>query len=199
MDFHVGAPFLGTAGFARYVFAYRLANAGFAPVGTIATRLGIAELAGGGDDVAVRYRRGTGALFVGGATAAVVTAVGALAVPWLVGDRWADAVVLILFLSVALPFRFIDGVISPLLYVSANHGHAVALELARLAVIVVAVLAGAALGGVTGLAVAMSAATIVSVVAGHRWAARKAGLAAPVWLDPAAAVGLCMLAIGTVI
>jgi O-antigen/teichoic acid export membrane protein len=199
VDFLIGAPFLGAAGFARYVFAYRLANAGFAPVGTIATRLGISELAGGGEELASRYRRGTTALFVGGTAAAVVTALGALAVPWLVGDRWAGAVALILLLTVALPFRFIDGVISPLLYVSANHDNAIALELVRLAVIVAAVVVGAALGGVTGLAVAMSAATIVSVVAGHRWAAKKAGIAGPAWLDSAAAVALLVLGIGALL
>jgi O-antigen/teichoic acid export membrane protein len=198
VDFLIGAPFLGAAGFARYVFAYRLANAGFAPVGTIATRLGISELAGGGEELASRYRRGTTALF-GGTAAAVVTALGALAVPWLVGDRWAGAVALILLLTVALPFRFIDGVISPLLYVSANHDNAIALELVRLAVIVAAVVVGAALGGVTGLAVAMSAATIVSVVAGHRWAAKKAGIAGPAWLDSAAAVALLVLGIGALL
>ena len=193
VDFLLGAPFVGTTGFARYVFAYRLANAGFAPVGTIATRLGIAELAGGGAQLEARYRRGTSVLFAGGVIAAVLTAVGALIVPVLVGDRWADAVPIILLLTVALPFRFIDGVISPLLYVSANHSQAVILELARLAVIVAAVLVGAVFWGVTGLAVAMSAATIVSVVAGHRVAAAKAGVAMPAWLNQAAVVSLMVL------
>lgn len=197
VDFLIGAPFVGTAGFARYVFAYRLANAGFAPVGTIATRLGIAELAGGGDELEERYRRGTAVLFAGGTVAAVITAVGALIVPAVVGDRWSGAVAIMLFLTVALPFRFIDGVISPLLYVSANHGQAVTLELARLAVIVAAVLVGALVGGVTGLAIAMSAATIVSVVAGHRVAATKAGVATPPWLDRTALIGLIILAVGS--
>ncbi len=199
VDFLIGAPFLGTVGFARYVFAYRLANAGFAPVGTIATRLGIAELAGGGPELEPRYRRGTAALFLGGLAAAVVTGGGAFLVPWLVGDRWAQAVPLILYLTVALPFRFIDGVISPLLYVSGHHGKAVVLELARLALIVVAVLVGTAIGGVVGLAVAMSAATIVSVVAGHRWAAAKAGISSARWLDHAGLGAVLILVVGLVV
>lgn len=194
VDYLIGAPFLGAAGYARYVFAYRLANAGFAPVGTIATRLGIAELAGAPDVLEPRYRRGLVALFAGGVAAAFLTAAGALIVPTLVGDRWAEAVPLILLLTVALPFRFIDGIISPLLYVSGRHAEAVRLELARLVAIIAAVGAGAAFG-VTGLAVAMSGATIVTVWAGHRWAAARAGVAVPRWLWQMMLISLAVLAL----
>ncbi len=194
VDYLIGAPFLGSANFARYVFAYRLANAGFAPVGTIATRLGIAELAAEPGQLEPRYRRGMRVLFLGGLAAAVVTALGALAVPHIVGDRWSEAVPLILLLTVALPFRFIDGVISPLLYVSNRHQQAINLELIRLAVIAAAVVAGAWFG-LRGLAIAMSASTIVTVWAGHRWAAAKAGIGTPRWLDRETVVALLVLAV----
>ncbi len=194
VDFLIGAPFLGQANFARYVFAYRLANAGFAPVGTIATRLGIAELAADPDKLEPRYHRGLRVLFAGGVLAAVTTALGALVVPMVVGDRWSDAVPLIILLTVALPFRFIDGVISPLLYVSNRHQQAMVLELIRLFVIGASVLVGAWFG-LQGLAVAMSASTIVTVWAGHRWAGAKAGVTTPRWLDVQLFVGLAVLAV----
>lgn len=198
VDFLIGAPFLGTAGFARYVFAYRLANAGFAPVGTIATRLGIAELAGERSVLEPRYRRGIAVLFVGGCVAGAVTAGGALLVPHFVGDRWAEAVPLILLLTVALPFRFIDGIISPLLYVSGRHGEAVRLELVRLLLIIAAVATGALLG-VRGLAIAMSGATIVTVWAGHRWAASRAGIGSPRWLSQMAIIAVLLLGASAVL
>jgi hypothetical protein len=96
-------------------------------------------------------------------------------------------------LTVSLPFRFIDGIISPLLYVSGRHGEAVKLEIARLMAIMAAVGMGAAVG-VRGLAIAMSAATIITVLAGHRWAASRAGIAMPNWLGRSAVVALMLLA-----
>lgn len=187
VDFFVAGPILGTVAFGLYVFAFRLANAAFAPIGALTTRLGIAELANDRDDLSRQYERGLRVLLISGIGLATLTMGAAYMLPMIVGDRWQPAVAIIVVLAAALPWRFIDGLIGPLLYVSENHAMAFKVEIARLVVTGAVVLAVAPMGPLA-LALANSMATIITVWFGHRLAASRASVRTPRGLDGTAAV-----------
>ncbi len=194
VDFFVAGPILGTVSFGLYVFAFRLANAAFAPLGALTTRLGIAELSQNRSDLDRQYNRGLRILLRAGVVMTGLTIAAAQLLPVVVGQRWKPAVVIIVVLAAALPWRFIDGLIGPVLYVSDNHAMSVRVEVARLIATSLVVLA-AAPAGAEALALANTVATIATVWGGHRLAAAKASIGTPGGFN-GAAIASIMIAFG---
>lgn len=198
LDYLVAGPVLGGAAFAQYVLAYRLANSCYAPFGAVTTRLGITTL---GDSTGThgegRYRALLASLATLGLLAGVATVVASMALDDVAGERWSSAGRLMAVLAIAMPWRFIEGLIAPVAYTAGRHGDAVKVEAVRLVVIALAVLVGTH-WGIFGLAVAMTAATIVTSWGGHRWVAPRAGRRLPRsfdWAMVATVVGLVVTAV----
>jgi hypothetical protein len=126
-------------------------------------------------DRAVTNRRTVDLLVAVGLAAGVVTVAVALLLPSIIGERWRDASAVAVVLALAMPWRFVEGMVGA---VGFTHGAGPLLgrfETVRLVGTVVALLVGAAWGP-AGFVAAGVLATVVSVTVGHVLVCRTAGL-----------------------
>jgi hypothetical protein len=175
-DYVLAGPLLGPAFFSAYVLGFRVASAPAAPAGPVVLRWGLARLGGESpDERAVTNRRTVDLLVALGLAGGVVAVAIALVLPSLIGERWRDASAVAIVLALAMPWRFVEGMVGA---VGFTHGAGPLLgrfETVRLVGTVAALVVGAVLGP-AGFVAAGVISTVVSVTIGHVLVSRVAGL-----------------------
>jgi O-antigen/teichoic acid export membrane protein len=180
--------------FSVYVLAFRLANALPSQLSFVAGRVLSVDLAS--EDHGARqevYRSYTRSLFVLGAGGAIITALLAQLLPDILGDDWKAITWVLTALACAVPWRMVLGVAGTLAVVAQRSHSLLRLELAHLAVLVIAYGITAAIG-LGAFVVTVGASVVIVNIAYHHTAGQMAGVRPWSRLLPLAAGSL--LAIG---
>ncbi|MBK5222387.1 MAG: oligosaccharide flippase family protein [Acidimicrobiia bacterium] len=192
VDYLVVWLLIGAGPLGVYTLAYRVGSALQAQIANVASRLSLVDFGRtSGAALGARYLRYVSVLFAVGVVGAVASAAGAPLLPAVLGERWRDVVPVLVVVSIGAPWRFLLGVAGSLAVGTDHGGSLVRWEVVRLLGTAGAVLCGA-IAGFPTFVVATSVAAIVGAAALHVVATRRAGLAVPPWMIPAAMVSILL-------
>jgi len=167
VDYLLVGALLGAEALSIYAIGFRLASAFSSVVAAPLTRTAFVDFANT-SDAQRQHNQLVKQIGVFGACGIAGTALVALLLPTVLGTDWEATRAVTLLLGLALPWRLLLGPVVALGLTTGRAYRVVGWELVRMAALVAAIVVGS--GSLNGVASAVSAATILSVV----WAYHRA-------------------------